>query len=441
MLKQIDVAIIGAGPYGLSLAAHLGKVKQQVFGRPMGTWQAHMPPGMHLKSDAFACNLYAPGGRFPLREYCRAEGIGYEDKGLPVALETFSSYGLSFQRRFVPDLDSRMVSNISRHGAGFQVTLDDGAQVRARRVVVAVGLTSFAVLPEILSGVPEPFVSHSSQCEDVSRFKDREVVVLGAGASAVDMAIALHAAGARPSLVTRRGAVPFHGKAPVKRSLLTRLKSPWSGLGPGWRSRLACDLPLVFHALPRDLRIKIVRKHLGPAPGWFTRDKFVGQIPMHTGLSLRDAGVSDGRLRLTFQSREGGSHEIETDHVVAGTGYQVNTKRLSFLDPELMQQIKTEEKSPILSAHFESSVPGLYFIGPCAAYSFGPLLRFAFGAGFTSPAPLAAPGRAYASRAQGDGFMVRLGASICGQQRAPGGGARQAFPQCCLETLARRGGA
>ncbi len=385
MSNSLDVAILGAGPYGLSLAAHLGQgMRTRVFGAPMGTWRAHMPPGMCLKSDGFACDLYDPDRRFTFKHYCHVNGIKYEDRGLPVDLETFTSYGLAFQRRFVPDIDDRLVSNVKRNDEGFRLTLSDGETVTAKQVVVAVGLTHFAKTPDTLCGLPEHRFSHSSQCEDLDRFAGQDVVVLGAGASAIDISLALHEAGARTTLITRRDAVPFHGKAPAKRSLLTRVKNPWSGLGPGWRSRLACDLPLIFYFLPRQLRIRVVQKHLGPAPGWFTRDRFVGKISTRVGFSLRHAEEVNGRVRLSFLDQHANVQEVDADHVIAGTGYGVDLGRLAFLDSRLRNDIATEEKAPILSTQFESTVPGLYFTGPCAAYSFGPLLRFAFGAGFAS---------------------------------------------------------
>ena len=50
------VVIIGAGPYGLSVAAHLRAhgVAFRIFGAPLDSWRNHMPVGMMLKSDGFA---------------------------------------------------------------------------------------------------------------------------------------------------------------------------------------------------------------------------------------------------------------------------------------------------------------------------------------------------------------------------------------------------
>jgi putative flavoprotein involved in K+ transport len=386
MSKHIGTAIIGAGPYGLSLAAHLHGRKSDfcIFGRPMATWRTQMPFNMCLKSEGFASNLSEPSGKFTLKEFCRLNGIEYADIGIPVRLETFSSYGLAFQRKFVPTLDERHVTHIVRDGEEFRLTLQDGVEIWARQVVVAAGISHFGSMPEVLANMPPEFVSHGSRYHRLDQFKDRDVIVIGGGASAVDVALSLHDAGVRPRLVARGKDVHFHGKSPDKRSLFLKIKSPWSGIGPSWRSRMACDLPLIFHVMPKEFRIRIAKKHLGPAPGWFTRDRMFQHVPMICGLTTVAATVEGSKVHLQLRDRDGALHEMAADHVIACTGYRVDLKRLDFLDESLLQQIDTEEDSPKLSSRFESTVPGLYFVGTTAAYSFGPLLRFAFGARFVA---------------------------------------------------------
>src|SRR5690348_16760004 len=106
-----DVAIVGAGPYGLSIAAHLSHrgVTHRVLGRPMHLWIAHMPKGMLLKSEGFASSLHDFQGSFSLRRFCAERGVPYADLGVPVPLELFAAYGLAFQKRYVPQLDSRIL--------------------------------------------------------------------------------------------------------------------------------------------------------------------------------------------------------------------------------------------------------------------------------------------------------------------------------------------
>lgn len=49
-----DLLVVGAGPYGLSIASHAAAagLSLQVFGRPSPSWRDHMPRGMFLKSEA-----------------------------------------------------------------------------------------------------------------------------------------------------------------------------------------------------------------------------------------------------------------------------------------------------------------------------------------------------------------------------------------------------
>jgi len=384
-MADLDIAIIGAGPYGLSLAAHLGRTHRsfRIFGEPMRFWSAHMPRGMRLKSEGFASNLSDPNGEFTLEAFCRERGIDYADIGLPVALDTFIAYGTEFQRRYVPSLENAQVVGLTHSPTGFELSTSNGETLRARRVVVATGIGHFASLPRVLENMPASLVTHSSAHSDLRSFKDRKVVVLGAGASALDIAALLIEAGASVALIARTDAIRFHDPPREPRPLLERLKEPRSGLGTGWRSRLSCDLPQAFHLLPESLRLLAVARHLGPAPCWFTRDAVVGRMPMHLGATLLDAQIADNRVHVSF--KQGAERRsIEADHLIAATGYKVAISRLKFLHDSLIQRIRCAADTPILRRPFESSVPGLHFVGVTAANSFGPLFRFAFGADYAA---------------------------------------------------------
>lgn len=381
----VDVAILGAGPYGLSLAAHLSPRTSslRIFGQAMAFWREHMPRGMSLKSDGFASSLSAPVPGFTLGDWCRAQGQPYADMGLPVPLQTFCDYSLDFQRRLVPQLEPTLVQSLRQENGHFVLALPGAAPARARRVVVATGIAPFAHLPEALRGLPAERVSHSSAHADLGGFAGRRVAVLGAGASAGDTAALLHAAGAEVELVCRQG-IRFHNPPAGPRPLWQRLRKPDSGLGPGWKSYLSSELPLVFHALPERLRLRAVARHLGPAPGWFVRDQVLGKLPVRTGWSLQRAELDAGQLRLDFSAADGSRPSLRVDHVIAATGYRNDLERLDFIDPALRARVRTVQRTPVLDRQFQSSVPGLYFTGAIAANSFGPLLRFAYGADFTA---------------------------------------------------------
>jgi len=381
-----DIALIGAGPYGLSLAAHLRGRGQSVriFGSPMDSWAHHMPQGMHLKSEGFASDLYDPEAELTLKAYCATRNIPYADIGLPVAIETFIAYGLEFQRRFVPELENVQIASLTQSAQDFELITAQGETLRARRVVVAAGIVNFAYLPPVLAAIAGPRVSHSSQHSNLSEFKGRKVAVLGAGASAVDIAALLLQVGADVELIARRQTIQFHDAPQEPRPLLQRLKAPRSGLGIGWRSRMCTDIPLVFHTLPQSLRVRAVQRHLGPAPCWFVRDAVAGRLPMRLGTTLAGAQIHAGSVRLVLAQAGRDDTRIEVDHVIAATGYRADVSRLAFINQTLQARIGRVEGAPALNRHFESSVPGLYFVGAAAANSFGPLLRFAFGAKFAA---------------------------------------------------------
>jgi thioredoxin reductase len=384
---QSSVAIIGAGPYGLSLAAHLKArgVDFRIFGPPMQTWRTQMPSGMRLKSEGFASTLWDPERKFTLSQYCAEEGIPYQDVNLPVDLETFWRYGVAFQRRIVPELENHMVDAIKPTERGYQLTLDDGSDVVARRVVVASGISHLAHIPSQLAQVGEPFVTHSSLHNDLSGMAGKEVIVVGAGASALDCAALLCEAGASVKLVARANLIRFHNPpSGRRRGLWEKIHTPMSGLGPGWRSRLCTDAPLLFYSLPSKLRHEIVRRHLGPAPGWWTREMVAGKISMHLGMQISGASIASGRVNLNLIDEKGSASTLSADHVLAATGYKVDIGKLPFVDTALAGRVRVAEGSPTLSSNFESSLPGLYFVGVAAAASLGPMMRFAYGAGYTA---------------------------------------------------------
>ena len=382
-----DVAIVGAGPYGLSIAAHLAarNVRFRIFGKPMGVWLDHMPRGMKLKSEGFASSLSDPGSTFTLRHYCAQQGISYKDVGEPVHLKTFAAYGLEFQKQFVPSLEEKMVTSVNESEEGFQLTLEDGEKVLARKVVVAVGITHYAYLPPILASLPKGALSHSSAHVHVDGFKDRDVAVVGAGGSALDLAGLLQNAGARVQVIARSSSIRFQTPPDGKKSSFRdRLLNPRTGIGSGMQLYFYANAPHWFRLLPEELRLDRVRKTLGPAPPWFTRQETDGKMPFHLGVEIVSSQMENGRPALQLRDREGNQRTVATEHVIAATGYRVDLERLLFLDGTIRNKIRTTDKAPALSATFESSIPGLYFVGVSSANTFGPLMRFAFGADYTA---------------------------------------------------------
>jgi cation diffusion facilitator CzcD-associated flavoprotein CzcO len=383
MANDTNVVIVGAGPYGLSLAASLraNGVEHQVFGEPMKAWLTQMPEGMLLKSEGFASNLGVPRHGYSLRQYCEDHGHPYRDLGRPVELDLFNSYGLAFQRRQVPELDCRPVTRIDALPGGFCVEITDGDTVRAKAVVVALGLTCADYIPPELSGAPIELVSHSSAHRNLQRFRGRDVIVIGGGASAIDLAVLLHENGVSTRLVSRRKAVEVHDQMRIPRPLWDSAKRPLSTIGPGWRSLFYARLPQLFHRLPRELRTSITGSYLGPAGGWFMKER-LSRVPHLQGCRILGTTIREGAIELNIH-RDGKSERLAADHVIAATGFRTDVQRMGILNPLLRSRLGTTNHAPALSPYFESTVPGLYFIGPSSAISFGPVMRFVAGAQFT----------------------------------------------------------
>lgn len=387
-MKTSDVAVIGAGPHGLSLAAHLAArgVDFRVFGKPLSTWAEHMPKNMVLKSDGFVSNLSAPTPDSTLKAYCGQRGLPYGDQAFPIPLDTFLDYAQNFRRRFAPMLEETNVVALDRAGDGFSLTLETGERLRAHNVVLAIGISWFAHVPEILARLPAEHVSHSYAHRDGSGFKGREVAVIGAGASAVDLAWLLHEQGASVRIVSRADTIEFN-KVPdaYEESLIGRLHRPASGIGRGWRSYFCAQAPLLFYRLPESLRLRAIESHMHPAGGWFMRENVERHIPMFLGRSLVAADARNGQVSLRLTDRCGREDVIVCDHVISATGYEPDMRKVPFLAPGLVERISASPGVTPLSDSFETSEKGLYAVGLPAMYNFGPLMRFMVGAEFAAP--------------------------------------------------------
>ncbi|HEX7660936.1 MAG TPA: NAD(P)-binding domain-containing protein [Pseudonocardiaceae bacterium] len=387
MTDIVDVAIVGAGPYGLSLAAHLRArgVSFRQFGLSMNLWQSAMPAGMFLKSQGFASSLSDPHHTHTLAAFCAETGRPYADYGRPVELATFIAYGHWFRRAMSPDLEEVLVTDVSQRADHYLLRLADGDTARSRAVVVAAGVEHFPTVPRELADLPDSRCSHSSAHTDLGRFRDRQVVVLGAGQSALESAALLHERGAQVCLVAREDRIGWNGAPlPPDRPLLRRLREPEAGLGSGWGTWFYSNHPELFRRLPQSTRVYRARTALGPAGAFWLRERVEGRFPILLGRGLDWAKDTGDGVRLGLRNRYGELTEVAADHVIAATGYRSDINRLTFLPAELRARLRTVEGTPAVGADYQSSVPGLFFVGPAVAPTFGPVMRFVYGADFAA---------------------------------------------------------
>jgi len=385
-MSSVDVAIIGAGPYGLSIAAHLAaqKIEHRIIGNPMQFWSNIAAAGSarYLKSFCFGTNISTPSAGFSFADYSRPRGLETFE---PCAISDFADYGRWFQQHQVSWVEPTNVTHVSRDTDRYSITLENGERFQAMQLVVATGLSYLANVPSEFASLPRSLVTHTSNIEAFSLFKGRRVAVIGAGQSALEAAALLNEAGARPQLLVRANEVSWHTRASQDPTLWQRLRSPVSGLGTGPKAWALTRYPGAMHRVPPKWRTRFVKTHLPAEGAWWLRPRVEGVVPIELGTTVVAAREESDGVALTLRhSKDADVRSIKVDHVVAGSGYVVDVDRIEFLDSKLRSAIHRLEGAPKLNASFEASVPGLRFVGPISSMSFGPLFRFVVGAEYTA---------------------------------------------------------
>src|SRR6266850_6405813 len=381
-MTTCDIAIVGAGPYGLSAAAHLRAANGldiRVFGEPMSFWERHMPKGMLLRSPLAGSHLSDPSRSLTLQAYQAASG---NQITAPLPLHRFTDYGRWFQSQAVPDLDPRKIDRVEKNGAGFRLTLEGGETWKAQRVIIAAGIMSFAWQPPEFRDLPFSLASHACAHRDLSRFAGKRVAVIGAGQSALESAALLNEIGAEVEVLARAPLVRwlwrqkwFHTFQPVARLLYAPPDVGQAGL-----SHLVAR-PNLFRRLPRSVQNRWGKRAIRPAgAGWL--NPRCAPIRINTGTAVISASPKGDQVDLRLSDA---SHR-RVDHALLATGYRVDISRYPFLTGRVLESIGRVDGYPQLDSGLQSSVPGLHFMGAPAAWSFGPLMRFVAGAEFASRA-------------------------------------------------------
>lgn len=379
-MAKCDVAIIGAGPYGLSATAHLRTVKGldvHTFGEPMSFWQRNMPEGMLLRSGWAATHIADPHESLTLDAYRAASGNHFSS---PVPLDRFVDYGLWYQRQVIPDLDRRKVVRIESHsGNGFRLHLEDGDSLRAQRVVVAAGIGSFTWRPSEFGGLPASLVSHTSEHRDLQRFRGKRVLVVGGGQSALESAALLHESGAEVEIVARAHQINWLGGV-VYRTIqfglgptLSKLLYAPTDVGPAGISQIVAR-PDLTRRFPRAVQDWLRKRSIRPAGARWLVER-LKSVPLRLGRSVVSASPNSQGISVKLDD---GTERV-IDHVLLGTGYRVDVSKYEFFAPKLAHSISQFQGYPQLREGFETSVQGLHIVGAPAVWSFGALMQFVVG--------------------------------------------------------------
>lgn len=387
-MSRCDVAILGAGPYGLSAAAHLRTIKGldvHSFGEPMSFWEHNMPVGMLLRSGWAATHIADPTQSLTLDAYKAATCSHFST---PVPLDSFMNYGLWYQRQAIPDLDRRKIVRIESQSEGFRLILEQGDLIRAKRVVIAAGISSFAWRPPEFAGMPSSLVSHTSEHRQFLKLFGKQVLVIGSGQSALESAALLHEGGAQVEIVARTHQIRWLGGL-ISRTIRSRLGTVLADIlyaptdvGPAGVSRIVAKPDLVRN-FPRPIQDWMRKRSIRPAGARWLIARLQA-VPKKLGRSVVSAVPAGERVRVKFDD----GSERTVDHVLLGTGYRVDVAKYDFFSSELAQSMKRFQGYPELGEGFETTVSGLHILGAPAVWSFGPLMQFVVGTHYASRALL-----------------------------------------------------
>jgi len=381
----LPTVVVGAGPNGLAVAAHLrdAGIRTVSFGDPLESWYRHMPAGMLLRSRRRSSHIADPRQELTIDAYERSQDTRVSRPS--ITLEEFVDYGRWFQRRTVPDVDTRRVTDVARAEGTFRVTLNDGEELAAARVIVAAGLSPFMNCPEPFAALPSTFVSHSYEHADLTLFAGLRTAVIGSGQSALESAALLHEVGAEVEILARASSIRWLGEDldGARGRTFDRLKAAVNpptdvgGMPHGW----IAAMPDLFRKVPRSRHPEISFRCIRPAGAGWLRSR-LNDVPVSIGRQATSALVRDGAAELTLD--DGSSRTV--DRVLLGTGFKIDVRRYPFLAPELVAELELAGGYPVLGPGLESSIPGLHFAGAPAAYSFGPVMRFVVGSWYAAPA-------------------------------------------------------
>jgi FAD-dependent urate hydroxylase len=376
-----DVAVIGAGPYGLAVAAHLHRagVESLVFGEPMSFWRRHMPEGMFLRSSPAASSISDPDRELTLARYFETRGSSPQN---PLPLDDFIAYADWFRGQLGLGVDERRVARLEATNGSFRLQLDDGEAIDVPRVVVAGGIAPFARRPRAFGDLDEPLVIHSVDVRETAPFRGKRVVVIGAGQSALETAALLHEAGGDVEIIARARDVRW---IPTPREdalvrLVQRFAHAPTEVGPRGLSWIAA-LPDLFRRLPRSVQQEVGPVCIAPMGAYWLPAR-LRDVP----LTLDREVVATARRNSSMILQLNAGETREAEHVVLATGFHVDIPRYDFLAPELTRSLRIANGSPVLGTGLESSVPGLFFVGAPAARTFGPVMRFVIGTAYAAPA-------------------------------------------------------
>lgn len=363
--KTTDVLIIGAGPFGICLAAHVQQLGLEylMVGKPMEFWKKNMPAGMYLRS---ACDWHLDvSGVYTIERYLEEQGLKPADVE-PLSLDFYLAYVQWFLEQTQLKNLPEYVQQLSRdEGGDFIARLEDGTQIRAKQVAMAIGFKYFVNLPaDLLALLPEGRYAHTCDFVDLQQMRDKACLILGGRQSAFEWAALLAEAGARDIHLAYRHDTPAFVEADW--SWVNKIIDGMAD-NPGWYRNLSeAEKKEVGHRLWAEGRLKL--------EPWLKNRITMDHVHLWPNTQVASSAIlPDGTLELQLDS----SRQIRVDQIILATGYKAAIENVPFLKRgNLLSQLEVENGFPRLDETFQSNIPGLFITSLPAGQDFGPFFGF-----------------------------------------------------------------
>lgn len=364
---HLPLLIIGAGPFGLSLSAYARgrNIDHVVVGKAMDFWKSHMPQNMYLRSD---CDWhYDPFNEDTIEQYLETLNLKPADVE-PLALDFYLGYCEWFQQQKGIKAEPAWVQQLNYvpdSSPYYKAILQDGRTLTATNVALALGFRYFKNIPEPYATLfPPDRVAHTCDFVDLTKLKDKCVLIIGGRQSAFEWAALINEQDAAAVYLSYRHPTPAFAEADW-----SWVPSIVDGMvdNPGW-----------FRGLAAEEKEQVVKRMWGEGrlklEPWLAKRITQERIHLFPETQVTDCReLSGGELEVTLND----GTTFVVDQIILATGYKVNVNQIPFLvNSNILEQLETLNGFPVLDEHFQSNLPGLFFTSICATQDFGPFFSF-----------------------------------------------------------------